>query len=95
MTFFDKTLDEILDIITDVNEQIYNQVNIDGDAPSIAITFEFCEFWAAFKMNELDLFNTENDPRLYDEDTDEYEDLTLALPRIINEKLDTFKTIQL
>lgn len=95
MTFFDKTLDEILDIIADVNEQIYNQVNIDGDAPSITITFEFCEFLAVFKMNELELFNTENDPRLYDEDTDEYEDLSLALPRVINEKLDTFKTIRL
>ena len=73
MTFFDKTLDEILDIITDVNEQIYNQVNIDGDAPSIAITFEFCEFWAAFKI------------------------LKVVFPdaKIINEKLDTFKTIQL
>ena len=95
MKFFDKTLDEIFDIVADVNEQIFSQINTENKFPSLTVTFEFCEWWACFNLEDMMLFSTENNDQAWVEETDTYEDLKITLIRAINNKLDNFKKVQL
>lgn len=95
MKFFDKTLDEIFDIVADVNEQIFNQLNTENEFPTLMVTFEFCEWWAGFNLEDIMLFSTENNDQAWIEETDTYEDLKITLIRAINNKLDNFKKVQL
>lgn len=95
MKFFDKTLDEIYDIVSDVNELIFSQVNTKNEFPSINITFEFGDWFALFKMDEQVLFSTENNDRERNEETGECEDIKLTLIRAINEQLNLYKKVKL
>lgn len=79
--FFDKTLDEILFIIAELNETVYEQVGgVD------AFSFEFNEWVGVVKFNSLEIMNTEEDPRTYNANTDSHEDLKDAIKRLFKEQ---------
>lgn len=90
--FFDKTFDEIYDILSEVNDSISESTGLDFP-PELTFTFNRWAGW--FEFNEIMLFSTEDDPREYIEQTDSFEDLKPALLRKLNEVLDTYSKISL
>lgn len=81
--FFNKTLDEIYDIIFDLNELLIPENSFD-----VGVTFEVADYWCSIKFREQELFNTENDKREYlGEEIDDYEDLKDCIKRILTERL--------
>jgi hypothetical protein len=83
--YFDKTLDEILEIISDINEELQACL-INQDDWFVGVSCEFCEWWASIKFQNIELFTTETDEREYLEETDDYEDLRDCIKRVIAEK---------
>ena len=80
--FFDKTLDEIHEIISDLNELL-----IPEDAFGIGVTFEVADYWCAIRFREQELFNTEDDKREYlGEEINDYEDLKDCIKRVLIEE---------
>ncbi len=92
MKFFDKTLDEIYEIVSDINENIYDQLQTDVYP---LLEFSFNGTYAWFGFDETILFTDDDDPREYFEESDAYEDVEITLIREINKKLDRYKKIQL
>lgn len=96
MKFFDKTLDEIYDIVSEINDIIFNQTCKEPDFPTHQVTFTFSDWAGMFSFNDDDLFSTEDEPRIYlGEEIDDYEDVKLTLIRTINERIDKYKQISL
>lgn len=83
---FDKTLDEILEIITDLNEELQKCL-VKEDHWFSGLTCEFNEWWACIKFQDIELLNTENDEREYlGEELDECEDLKDCIKRLLTDK---------
>lgn len=95
MTFFEKTLDEIYDIVSEINDQIFEQTCPEDQFPKVQVTFEFSDTWALFKLNDDELFNSENNGLQWDDNLNDYEDLSGYLIKEINNKLDIYKKIEL
>ncbi len=91
---FDKTLDEILEIISDINEELQNCL-IEEDPFFTGLSCEFNEWWAAIKFQDIELFNTEMDEREYLEDIDDYEDLKDCIKRILSEKFSYYSQFKI
>jgi hypothetical protein len=92
---FDKTLDEILEIISDINEELQNCL-IEEDPFFVGLTCEFNEWWATIKFQDVMLFHTENDEREYlGEEIDNYEDLKDCIKRILSEKFSYYAQFKL
>lgn len=84
--YFDKTLDEVLEIISDINEELQLCL-IKPDDWFVGLSCEFNEWWAVIKFQDIELFNTEMDEREYlGDDIDDYEDLRDCIKRILSEK---------
>lgn len=84
--YFDKTLEEILEIISDLNEELQACL-IKEDPFFTGLSCEFNEWWAVIKFQDIELFSTENDEREYlGEEIDDYEDLKDCIKRILSEK---------
>jgi len=84
--YFDKTLDEILEIISDINEELQTWL-ITPDDWFLGLSCEFNEWWASIKFQDVELFNTEVDERKYlGEEIDDYEDLKDCIKRVLKEK---------
>jgi len=84
--YFDKTLEEIREIISDLNEELQACL-VKEDPFFIGLTCEFNEWWAVIKFQDIELFSTEYDEREYlGEEVDDYEDLRDCIKRILSEK---------
>ena len=80
MKFFEKTLDEIVEIITKINDELWP----DGGQELMGLSFEFNDWVGIFKFNEMDLINSENDEEWhFSEELNEYEDIEITLRRLI------------
>lgn len=96
MKFFEKTLDEIYEIVYEVNEQLFEQTCDEKDFPIIGVFFEFTDWAATFKLNDEVLFTSECCAQEYlGDELDCYEDVKVTLIRSINQKLDIYKKITL
>lgn len=83
---FDKSLQEICDILADLNEQLYSCLSEKEQDWWTGLSCEFNEWWACIKFQDIDLFSTEADERVYLEDVDDYEDLKDCIQRVLLEK---------
>lgn len=83
---FDKTLQEIHDIIEELNEQLCSCVHEHEQFFWTGLSCEFNEWWASIKFQDVELFNTEMDKREYIEELDDYEDLKDCIQRVLLEK---------
>lgn len=95
MKFFDKTLDEIYDILSDVNDQIFVQTCEENEFPKVEVTFEFSDWYGVFKLDNQELFSTENNDQQFFEETNEYENIKVALINAINERLSAYTKIKI
>lgn len=83
---FDKTLQEIADIIEELNAQLCSCLPEKEQEWWSGLSCEFNEWWACIKFQDIELFNTESDEREYLEDVDDYEDLKDCIQRVLLEK---------
>lgn len=84
---FDKTLQEICDILEELNEQLMECLPEKEQAWWSGLSCEFNEWWAVIKFQDVELFTTENDSREYlGEEIDDYEDLKDCIKRVLVEK---------
>lgn len=90
MKFFDKTLDEIHEIISEINDELSNCLPQKEQDWFIGVTFEFNAWAGMVKFMDECLLSTENDERKYYDDIDEYEDLRDAIKRCIKEQIDYY-----
>lgn len=83
MKFFNKTLDEIYDIVVSINEQI--EESRDGVFELYGkLSFEFNDNWAMFKFIDLPLIDDDNHIGWeYIDALDDYEDIEICLKRLI------------
>lgn len=80
--FFDKTLDELYDIIYRINEILVEEEG-SLDTP---MTFQVGDYWCAIIFQNEVLFSTERDERIYlGEDIDDYEDVEDCIKRLLKE----------
>ena len=87
---FDKTLQQICDILDELNEQLCSCVPEREQQWWSGLTCEFNEWWASIKFQDIELFNTEDDHREYYEDTDSFEDLKPCIQRVLLEKFSMY-----
>lgn len=87
---FDKTLQEICDILQELNEQLASCLPEKEQYWWTGLSCEFNEWWASIKFEDIELFNTENDEREYLEEIDDYEDLKDAIKRVLLDKLSRY-----
>lgn len=83
---FNKTLQEIHDIISELNEQLCSCLPEKEQGFWSGLSCEFSEWWASIKFQDIELFNTEMDERQYIEESDNYEDLKECIQRVLLEK---------
>lgn len=83
---FDKTLQEICDILEELNEQLMECLPEKEQAWWSGLSCEFNEWWACIKFQDIELFSTEADEREYIEEGDTYEDLKNCIQRVLLEK---------
>lgn len=83
---FDKTLQEISDILEELNEQLMECLPEKEQAWWLGLSCEFNEYWARIKFQDIELFNTENNEQEFFEETNEYEDLKDYIQRVLLEK---------
>lgn len=91
---FDKTLQEICDIIEELNEQLCSCLPEKEQALWSGLSCEFNEWWASIKFQDVELFNTEVDEREYIEEIDDYEDLKDCIQRVLLEKFAQYSMYQ-
>lgn len=84
--YFDKSLQEIHDIISELDEQLCACLPEKEQAWWTGLSCEFNEWWASIKFQDVELFNTEVDEREYIEESDDYEDLKECIQRVLLEK---------
>lgn len=87
---FDKTLQEIADIISELNDELIECLPEKEQAWWTGLSCEFNEWWAAIKFQDLHLFDTENSEQQFFEETNEYEDLKDYIKRVLLEKLSLY-----
>lgn len=90
MKFFDKTLDEIYEIISEVNDELSYCLPQKERDWFIGITFEFNGWVGMVKFMDECLLSTETQVLIYYDDIDEYEDLRDAIKRCIKEQIDYY-----
>lgn len=85
---FDKSLQEICDILEELNEELLESIGMDENSNWFTgLTCEFNEWWACIKFEDMIVLDTENDEREYlGEDIDDYEDLKDCIQRVLLEK---------
>lgn len=85
--YFDKSLQEIHDIISELNEQLCDCLPEKEQAWWTGLSCEFNEWGACIKFQDVELFSTENDEREYlGEELDDYEDLKDCIQRVLLKK---------
>jgi len=88
---FDKTLQEICDILAELNEELHECISKDKDSDWFTgFTCEFNEWWACIKFETLLVLDSEVEERGYDEYKDEYEDLKDCVKRIFLERINRY-----
>lgn len=87
---FDKTLQEIADIISELNDELCSSLPEKEQQWWTGLSCEFNEWWASIKFQDIELFNSEADEREYLEDVDDYEDLRDCIKRVLLEKLSLY-----
>ena len=83
---FNKTLQEISDILEELNEQLCSCLPEKEQAWWSGLSCEFNEWWACIKFQDTELFSTEADEREYIEEIDDYEDLKDCIKRVLLER---------
>lgn len=83
---FDKTLQEICDILEELNEQLCSCLPEKEQSWWSGLSCEFNEWWASIKFQDIELFTTENNEQEFFEETNEYEDLKDYIQRVLLEK---------
>ena len=83
---FDKTLQEIADIISELNDELCSCLPEHEQHWWTGLSCEFNDWWASIKFQDIELFNTEADEREYLSETDDYENLKDCIKRILLEK---------
>jgi hypothetical protein len=90
MKFFDKTLDEIYDIVSEINEQLGRDRDwFEG------LEFSFNEWAGYFSFKDMVLFSTENNQQQWIDELDEYEDLRVTLRRELIDLFDEYKKFEI
>ena len=84
--YFDKTLDEIANILAELNEQLGSCLPEKEQTFWTGLSCEFNKWWASIKFQNIELFNSECDKREYLEDVDDYEELKDCIQRVLLEK---------
>ena len=83
---FDKTLQEIADIISELNDELCSCLPEHEQHWWTGLSCEFNDWWASIKFQDMEIFNTEADEREYLAGTDDFEDLKDCIKRILLEK---------
>lgn len=90
MKFFNTSLDDIYEIVLEFNEKLCN----DRDW-FVGITFTFNEYDAYFSFKDTILFSSENNQQQWIEETQNYEDLRIALRRSLIDHFNEYKTFKI
>lgn len=90
MKFFDKTLDEIYEIISEINDELSACLPQKEHDWFIGVTFEFNGWVGMAKFMDECLLSSQDEERIYYDDIDEYEDLKDAIKRRIKEQIDYY-----